>query len=48
MVTIINKDILKTDIQELVDKYNQGNPIKVAANQMMPRIMNPFLTVKVI
>jgi len=31
-ITIINKDILKTDIQELVDKYNQGNPIKVAAN----------------
>ena len=31
-ITIINKDILKTDIHELVDTYNQGIPIKVAAN----------------
>lgn len=31
-ITIINKDILKTDIHELVDTYNQGIPVKVAAN----------------
>lgn len=31
-VTIINADILKTDIQELCDKYNNGKPVKVVAN----------------
>lgn len=31
-VTILNDDILKVDIQNLVDQYNQGRPIKVAAN----------------
>ena len=31
-VTVLNQDILKTDIQELVDTYNEGRPIKVAAN----------------
>lgn len=29
---IINADVLKTDIQELCDKYNEGKPIKVVAN----------------
>lgn len=31
-VTIINEDILKVNIQELVEKYNQGRPVKVVAN----------------
>lgn len=31
-ITIINQDILKVDMNELVDTYNGGNPIKVAAN----------------
>lgn len=31
-VTIINEDILKVDIQKLVDTHNQGRPIKVVAN----------------
>lgn len=31
-VTVLNQDILKTDIQGLVDTYNAGKPIKVAAN----------------
>lgn len=31
-VTVINNDILKTDINEIVDKYNNGRPIKVVAN----------------
>ncbi len=31
-VSIINNDILKVDIQELVDHYNEGRPIKVVAN----------------
>lgn len=31
-ITIINQDILKVNIQELVDTYNEGNPIKVVAN----------------
>lgn len=31
-VTIINGDILKVNINELVDKYNNGKPIKVVAN----------------
>ncbi len=31
-VTILNQDILKVNIQELVDTYNQGKPIKVVAN----------------
>lgn len=31
-VTIINEDILKVDIQKLVDSHNQGKPIKVVAN----------------
>ncbi len=31
-VTVINNDILKTDINEIVDKYNNGMPIKVVAN----------------
>lgn len=31
-VTIINEDILKVNIQQLVDKHNQGKPIKVVAN----------------
>lgn len=29
---IINADVLKTDIQALCDKYNEGKPIKVVAN----------------
>ncbi len=31
-VTIINDDILKVDINHLVDEHNGGNPIKVVAN----------------
>lgn len=31
-VTVINNDILKTDINEIVEKYNEGRPIKVVAN----------------
>lgn len=31
-ITVIQGDILKTDIGELADKYNGGNPLKVAAN----------------
>ena len=31
-VTIINDDILKVDLNKLVDEYNEGNPIKVVAN----------------
>lgn len=31
-ITVINDDILKVDINELVEKYNGGRPIKVVAN----------------
>ena len=31
-ITIINNDILKTDIEELSNKYNNGRPFKVVAN----------------
>ena len=31
-VTVINEDILKVDIQKLVDEKNAGRPIKVVAN----------------
>jgi 16S rRNA (adenine1518-N6/adenine1519-N6)-dimethyltransferase len=31
-VTIINEDILKVDIKEIADQYNEGRPIKVVAN----------------
>lgn len=31
-VTILNEDILKLDIQEIAEKYNEGKPIKVVAN----------------
>ena len=31
-VTVINNDILKLDINKLVDEYNGGRPIKVVAN----------------
>lgn len=31
-VTVINNDILKLDMNELVDEYNGGRPIKVVAN----------------
>lgn len=31
-VTILNEDILKVDIQQLVGTYNHGKPIKVVAN----------------
>ena len=31
-VEVINKDILKVDINALADKYNSGKPIKVVAN----------------
>ncbi|MGN1180074.1 MAG: 16S rRNA (adenine(1518)-N(6)/adenine(1519)-N(6))-dimethyltransferase RsmA [Suilimivivens sp.] len=31
-VTVINEDILKVDINRLVQEKNQGNPIKVVAN----------------
>ena len=31
-VTVINEDILKVDIKEIAEKYNNGRPIKVVAN----------------
>lgn len=31
-ITIVNEDILKTDIAALVEQYNSGRPIKVVAN----------------
>ncbi len=31
-VTIMNEDILKVDMKELADRYNEGKPIKVVAN----------------
>ena len=31
-VTILNQDILKVDINHIIEKYNNGNPIKVVAN----------------
>ena len=31
-VTVINEDILKVDIKEIAEKYNEGRPIKVVAN----------------
>ena len=31
-VTILNQDILKVDINKLVDTYNDGRPVKVVAN----------------
>ena len=45
-VTVINEDILKVNIAELADTYNQGRPIKVVANLpyyiTTPIIMNLF------
>ena len=45
-VTVINEDILKLDINELVDKENDGRPIKVVANLpyyiTTPNIMGMF------
>lgn len=31
-VTILNQDILKVDMNHMIEKYNGGNPIKVVAN----------------
>ena len=31
-MTVINEDILKVDMNQLVKEYNQGRPIKVVAN----------------
>ena len=31
-VIILNQDILKVDINHIIEKYNNGNPIKVVAN----------------
>lgn len=31
-VTVINEDVLKVDIEEIVKTYNEGRPIKVVAN----------------
>lgn len=31
-VTILNQDILKTDIGAVIEKYNEGKPVKVVAN----------------
>ena len=36
-VTVINEDILKVDMNQLVKEYNQGRPIKVVAN--LPTIL---------
>ena len=31
-VTVINQDILKTDLEEIKEKYNGGKPLKIVAN----------------
>ena len=31
-ITVINEDVLKVDIEEIVNKYNEGRTIKVVAN----------------
>ena len=31
-VTVLNADILKTDIQEIADRENEGRPVKIVAN----------------
>ena len=31
-VTVINQDILKTDIRAIAEKYNEGRPLRVCAN----------------
>lgn len=31
-ITVLNADILKVDIRQLVDEYNDGRPVKVVAN----------------
>lgn len=31
-ITVLNADILKVDIKQLVDEYNDGRPVKVVAN----------------
>lgn len=45
-VTVINQDVLKTDLQELVREHNEGRPVKVVANLpyyiTTPIIMNLF------
>lgn len=45
-VILMNADILKVDIEELVRKYNEGKPVKVVANLpyyiTTPIIMNLF------
>ncbi len=45
-VMIINQDVLKTDLNRLVQEYNQGRPIKIVANLpyyiTTPIIMNLF------
>ena len=45
-VTVINQDILKVDLEELVRKHNGGRPVKIVANLpyyiTTPIIMNLF------
>ena len=45
-VTVINQDVLKTDLRELVREHNEGRPVKVVANLpyyiTTPIIMNLF------
>ena len=45
-VTVINQDVLKTDLRELVRAHNEGRPVKVVANLpyyiTTPIIMNLF------
>lgn len=45
-VTVINQDVLKTDLWELVREHNEGRPVKVVANLpyyiTTPIIMNLF------
>ena len=31
-VTVINQDILKTDLQEISERFNEGRPLKIVAN----------------
>ena len=31
-VTVINQDVLKVDLEEIVQKHNGGKPVKIVAN----------------
>ena len=46
-VTVINSDILKLDMNELVDVYNGGRPIKVVANLIISPPLSSWGCLKV-